>query len=100
MVTGTGQARPLRTRLNHVGLGSDFDGVGDTLPIGLKNVGDFPNLVSGLLERGYDEDAIAKILGLNLMRVWREVEQYAARQGFASRCYQSATMLRPRPDVV
>ena len=86
--------------IDHVGLGSDFDGVGDTLPIGLKDVGDFPNLVAGLLERGYDEDAIAKILGLNLMRVWREVEQYAPRQGFASRCYQSATILRPRREVV
>ncbi|MDE0660791.1 MAG: dipeptidase [Gammaproteobacteria bacterium] len=84
--------------IDHVGLGSDFDGVGDTLPIGLKDVGDFPNLVAGLLERGYDEDAIAKILGLNLMRVWREVEQYAARQGFASRCYQSATILRRQPE--
>ena len=86
--------------IDHVGLGSDFDGVGDTLPIGLKDVGDFPNLVAGLLERGYDEDAIARILGLNLMRVWREVEQYAAGQGFASRCYQSAAMLRPRREVV
>ena len=86
--------------INHVGLGSDFDGVGDTLPIGLKDVGDFPNLVAGLLERGYDEDGIARILGLNLMRVWREVEQYAAGQGFASRCYQSAAMLRPRREVV
>ena len=82
--------------IDHVGLGSDFDGVGDTLPIGLKDVGDFPNLVAGLLGRGYDEDAIAKILGLNLMRVWRDAERYAAGQGFASRCYQSATMLRPR----
>jgi len=86
--------------IDHVGLGSDFDGVGDTLPIGLKDVGDFPNLVAGLLERGYDEDAIAKILGVNLMRVWRQVEQYAAGQGFASRCYQSATILRPRREVV
>ena len=84
--------------IDHVGLGSDFEGVGDTLPIGLKDVGDFPNLVAGLLGRGYDDDAIAKILGLNLMRVWREVEQYAAGQGFASRCYQSATMLRPQPE--
>ena len=86
--------------IDHVGLGSDFDGVGDTLPIGLKDVGDFPNLVAGLLERGYDEDAIARIFGLNLMRVWREVEQYAVAQGFASGCYQSATMLRPRREVV
>ena len=80
--------------IDHVGLGSDFDGVGDTLPIGLKDVGEFPNLVAGLLGRGYDEGAIAKVLGLNLMRVWRNVEQYAAGQGYASRCYQSATILR------
>ena len=86
--------------IDHVGLGSDFDGVGDTLPIGLKDVGDFPNLVAGLLKRGYDEDAIAKILGLNLMRVWRDAERYAAGQGFASGCYQSATILRPRREVV
>jgi len=84
--------------IDHVGLGSDFDGVGDTLPIGLKDVGDFPNLVAGLLARGYDEDAIAKILGLNLLRVWQDAERYAAGQGFASRCYQSATMLRRRPE--
>ena len=83
--------------IDHVGLGSDFDGVGDTLPIGLKDVGDFPNLVAGLLGRGYDEGAIANVLGLNLMRVWRNVEQYAAGQGYASRCNQSATMLRRQP---
>lgn len=81
-------------------LGSDFDSVSATLQIGSKDVGDFPNLVAGLLERGYHENVFAKILGLNLMRVWREVEQYAAGQGFASSCYQSATMLRPRREVV
>ena len=72
--------------IDHVGLGSDFDGVGDTLPTGLKDVGDFPNLVEGLLGRGYDEAAIAKILGLNLMRVWRAVEQYADGSGHRPQC--------------
>ncbi|MCY3811234.1 MAG: dipeptidase [Gammaproteobacteria bacterium] len=72
--------------IDHVGLGSDFDGVGDTLPTGLKDVGDFPNLVAGLLGRGYDEVAIAKILGLNLMRVWRNVEQYADGLGHPAQC--------------
>ena len=72
--------------IDHVGLGSDFDGVGDTLPTGLKDVGDFPNLVAGLLGRGYDEAAIAKILGLNLMRVWRAVEQYQAGWGHRPQC--------------
>ena len=72
--------------VDHVGIGSDFDGVGDTLPIDLKDVGDYPNLVAGLLQRGYAEADIAKMLGLNLMRVWREVEEYAAEHGQASAC--------------
>lgn len=63
--------------IEHVGLGSDFDGVGDTLPIGLKDAADYPNLIEGLLERGYAEDDIVKILGENLLRVWAEVEQAA-----------------------
>ena len=86
--------------IDHVGLGSDFDGVGDTLPIGLKDVADFPNLVAGLLGRGYDEDAIARILGLNLMRVWRDVERYAAGLGHQPRCYQIAIMLRSHREIV
>jgi len=66
--------------IDHVGIGSDFDGVGDSLPTGLKDVSSYPNLVNGLIGRGYDDDAIRKILGLNLLRVWREVEHYAAAQ--------------------
>ena len=86
--------------IDHVGLGSDFDGVGDTLPTGLKDVGDFPNLVAGLLGRGYEEADIAKILGLNLMRVWREVERYGESLGHVTGCHQTATMLRRRPESV
>ena len=65
--------------VDHVGIGSDFDGVGDSLPIGLKDVSDYPNLVAEFLRRGYSEDDIAKILGGNLLRVWAEVEAYALR---------------------
>jgi membrane dipeptidase len=64
--------------IDHVGIGSDFDGVGDSLPVGLKDVSHYPNLVAGLLGRGYSEDDIAKILGGNLMRVWHGVEAHAA----------------------
>lgn len=67
--------------MDHVGLGSDFDGVGDTLPNGLKDVADFPNLVAGLLRRGYDEAAIEKVLGTNVMRVWRAVEAHGEAAG-------------------
>jgi membrane dipeptidase len=66
--------------VDHVGIGSDFDGVGDTLPVGLKDVSDYPKLVAEFLRRGYSEADIAKILGGNLLRVWRAVEAYSAGQ--------------------
>jgi membrane dipeptidase len=65
--------------IDHVGIGSDFDGVGDSLPIGLKDVADYPNLVAEFLRRGYSEGDIVKILGGNLLRVWAEVEAYALK---------------------
>jgi membrane dipeptidase len=63
----------------HVGIGSDFDGVGDSLPTGLKDVTAYPNLVAEFLERGYSEQDIAGILGGNLMRVWRDVVSHESR---------------------
>lgn len=64
--------------VDHVGLGSDFDGV-FALPTGLQEASDYPNLVRELLERGYSEDDIQKILGGNLLRVWSEVEAVSRR---------------------
>ncbi len=64
--------------VDHVGLGSDFDGVGDTLPTGLKDVSQYPNLIEELLGRGYSPDDIQKICGENLLRVWAAVEAFAA----------------------
>lgn len=61
----------------HVGLGSDFDGVGDSLPEGLKTVADYPKLIAELLRRGHAEDEIRQMLGGNLLRVWRAVEDIA-----------------------
>ena len=63
--------------IEHVGIGSDYDGVGDSLPVGLKDVSTYPNLVQGLLDRGYSDADIKKILGENLLRVWRQAESYA-----------------------
>lgn len=63
--------------IDHVGLGSDYDGVGDSLPEGLKDASTYPNLIAELLRRGHSEEHIRKILGGNVMRVWREVEAYA-----------------------
>lgn len=64
---------------DHVGIGSDFDGVGGALPEGLRTVADYPNLVAGMRERGHSDETIRKVLGLNLLRVWREVEARAQR---------------------
>ena len=64
--------------IDHVGLGSDFDGVGPTLPIGLKDVSQYPNLFRVLLERGYSEADIEKIASGNVFRVWQAVESHAA----------------------
>ena len=63
--------------IEHVGIGSDYDGVGDTLPNGLKDVSTYPNLIAELQNRGYSTSDIQKILGGNFARVWREVEEYA-----------------------
>ena len=63
--------------IDHVGIGSDYDGVGDTLPNGLKDVSSYPNLIAELQKRGYSTSDIQKILGGNFARVWREVEEYA-----------------------
>jgi membrane dipeptidase len=64
--------------VDHVGVGSDFEGVGDSLPTGLKDVSQYPALVAALMERDYGDEDIAKILGGNLLRVWGEVERVAA----------------------
>jgi membrane dipeptidase len=61
----------------HVGFGSDFDGVGDSLPTGLKDVSMYPNLIYELMKKGYSEKDIAGICGENLLRVWAQVEATA-----------------------
>jgi membrane dipeptidase len=66
--------------VDHVGIGSDYDGVGDSLPTGLKDVSSYPNLIEGLLKRDYSEDDIRKILGGNLLRVWEDVEDKALKK--------------------
>ena len=66
--------------VDHVGIGSDFDGVGGELAEGLRTVADFPNLVAGLQARGYDDAGIGKILGGNLLRTWARIEAGAVPQ--------------------
>lgn len=64
--------------IEHVGLGSDFDGVGDSLPEGLKDVSQYPNLIFQLLKRGYSEEQIEKICYKNVFRVWDKVAEVSA----------------------
>jgi membrane dipeptidase len=64
--------------VEHVGFGSDFDGVGDSLPVDLKDVSMYPNLIAELLRRGYDEDDLRKICGENVLRVLARAEHVAA----------------------
>lgn len=64
--------------VDYVGIGSDFNGVGDHLPIGLEDVSKYPNLIYELLKRGYSEKDIRNIFGENLIRVWKKVEEVSA----------------------
>jgi membrane dipeptidase len=61
--------------IDHVGLGSDFDGIGGQLPQGIDSAADLPKITAALMARGYSAEDCRKILGGNLMRVFREVEQ-------------------------
>jgi membrane dipeptidase len=61
--------------IDHVGIGSDYDGVGDSLPLGLKDVSTYPNLIAELLKRGYAPGDIEKICFKNVFRVWNRVNE-------------------------
>ena len=65
--------------IDYVGMGSDFEGVGDGLPKGLENVSGYPNLIYELLKMGYSDADIVKICSGNLLRVWREVEKFSKK---------------------
>jgi membrane dipeptidase len=64
--------------IDHVGIGGDFDGI-TTVPKGLEDVSTYPALTAELLRRGYSDEDVKKILGLNMLRVMRKVEDVAAR---------------------
>jgi len=59
--------------VDHVGLGSDFDGVSGETPAGMDSAADLPKITQALLDRGYSAEDIRKILGGNVMRVFKEV---------------------------
>lgn len=63
--------------VDHVGLGSDFDGIDGQLPQGIDSAADLPKITAELLKRGYSAEDCRKILGGNLLRVFTEVQQIA-----------------------
>jgi len=67
------------TSVDHVGFGSDFDGVNGMLPQDLTDASMYPNLIYSLLKRGYTEADIEKICSGNFMRVWRKVQEGAKK---------------------
>jgi membrane dipeptidase len=64
--------------IDHVGLGGDFDGI-TSVPEGLEDVSKYPALTAELLGRGYKDDEVKKILGLNILRVMREAEKVSKK---------------------
>jgi membrane dipeptidase len=66
--------------IDHVGLGSDFDGI-TTVPKELEDVSCYPNITQELLNRGYKKEEIHKVLGGNLLRAFRCVEEVAGKPG-------------------
>lgn len=70
--------------IDYVAFGSDYDGVGDSLPKGLKDVSTYPNLILELLKRGYTPEDIEKICYKNTFRVWSKVQEVAKELQSAS----------------
>ena len=65
--------------VDYVAFGSDYDGLGDSLPKGLKDVSTYPDLIFELLKRGYSEQDIEKICYKNTFRVWNKVQEVASQ---------------------
>ena len=65
--------------IDHVGIGSDFDGTDNQLPVGLEDVSTFPVLLAELSRRGWSEEDLRKLAGENMLRVMTTAERVAAR---------------------
>ena len=66
--------------VDHVGIGSDYDGVGNALPKGLEDVATYPALFAELMRRGWSDGDVAKLAGGNILRVMEAAERVAAAQ--------------------
>ncbi len=81
--------------VEHVGLGSDFDGVSGATPQGIDSAADLPKITQGLLDRGYSAEDIHKILGENVLRVFAEVERISREMQ-----RQAGDVARARPTMI
>ena len=75
--------------IDHVGLGGDYDGT-DSLPEGLQDVSGYPKLLAALVERGWSEDDLGRLVGGNIERVWAQAERVAAG------CRRAPSLARPQ----
>ena len=82
--------------IEHVGIGSDFDGIGE-IPVGLEDVSRFPDLLAELAGRGYSDEDLKKVAGGNILRVMRGAEQAAARLQRERRPSEARIELMPVP---
>ena len=82
--------------IDHVGIGSDFDGIGST-PVGLEDVSTFPDLIAELVRRGYPDEDLRKILGGNLLRALDRAEEVAAQMK-AETPPRVGTLPSPHPE--
>lgn len=65
--------------IDHVGIGSDFDGLGEDVPVGLEDVSHYPDLLVELMRRGWSDADVAKLAGANILRVMDEAEAVARK---------------------
>ena len=65
--------------IDHVGIGSDFDGLGEDVPVGLEDVSHYPDLLAELMRRGWSDADVAKLAGANILRVMDEAEAVARK---------------------
>jgi membrane dipeptidase len=80
--------------IDHVGIGSDYDGVDNSLPEGLESVADYPALLAEMLRRGWSDADVAKLAGGNVLRVMEQAEKVAA----AMKAELPATATEPALD--
>jgi membrane dipeptidase len=84
--------------VDHVGLGSDFDGV-PAMPSGLEGMDGLPGITRELVRRGWSDDDVRKVLGENFLRVFSEAEAYARATGTNLSGQGSLERLDPKPDA-